>query len=108
MKLLFTCVPGFGHFHPLVPLASAAESAGHDVAFTTAERFCRRVVEPAGFRWFAAGLSPMVVHEQTLKRPAVAGLADGEVWRFGAHMFAEVAAPAKVAELVGILSLIHI
>ena len=103
MRILFTCVPGFGHFHPLVPLASAAEDAGHEVAFTTAERFCRRVVEPAGFRWFAAGLSPMVVHEQTLGLPAVAGLADGEVWRFGAHMFAEVAAPAKVAELVGII-----
>ena len=103
MRVLFTCIPGFGHFHPLVPLASAAEDAGHEVAFTTAERFCRRVVEPAGFRWFGAGLSPMVVHEQTLELPAVAGLADGEVWRFGAHMFAEVAAPAKVAELVGII-----
>lgn len=103
MRALFTCVPGFGHFHPMAPLASALVAAGHQVAFATAERFCRRVIEPAGFGWFAAGLSPMVVHEQTLELPHVADLAADQVWRFGAHMFAEVAAPAKVGDLVGII-----
>ncbi len=71
MRVLCTCVPGFGHFHPMVPLAQALVRAGHEVAFATAERFCRRVVEPAGFPTFPAGLSPMVVHEQTMALPGV-------------------------------------
>ncbi len=101
MRVLCTCVPGFGHFHPMVPLAQALVRAGHEVAFATAERFCRRVVEPAGFPTFPAGLSPMVVHEQTMALPGVGDPTEHELWRFGARMFAEVAAPAKVADLVG-------
>lgn len=101
MKVLSTCVPGFGHFHPMVPLAQALVDAGHEVAFATAERFCRRVVEPAGFTAFAAGLSPIVAHERTLERYEApeADAGEAEVWRFGARMFAGVAAPAKVADL---------
>ena len=100
MRVLFTCVPGFGHFHPMVPLAKALVGAGHEVAFSTAERFCRRVVEPAGFVAFGAGLSPHVVHEKTLALEGGADPAEDDLWRFGARMFAEVAAPAKVADLV--------
>lgn len=85
----------------MVPLAQALIRAGHEVAFATAERFCRRVVEPAGFPSFPAGLSPMVVHERTMALPGVGDPAEHELWRFGARMFAEVAAPAKVADLVG-------
>ncbi len=110
MKVLFTSVPGFGHFHPMVPLAQAVLRAGHQVAFATAERFCRRVIEPAGFLAFPAGLSPLVVHERTMELPGVADGSGGagapgedEVWRFGARMFAEVAAPAKVADLVEVI-----
>lgn len=102
MRALFTCVPGFGHFHPMVPLAQALATAGHEVAFATAPRFCQRVVEPAGFTAFAAGLSPLEVHQRTLERPGVAELDESDVWRFGAHMFAGVAAPAKVDDLVAV------
>jgi UDP:flavonoid glycosyltransferase YjiC (YdhE family) len=35
VRILFSCLPGIGHFHPLVPLARAAQRAGHDVAFVT-------------------------------------------------------------------------
>jgi UDP:flavonoid glycosyltransferase YjiC (YdhE family) len=31
MRVLFTSLPGAGHFHPVVPVALALESAGHDV-----------------------------------------------------------------------------
>ncbi|MDQ6946628.1 MAG: DUF1205 domain-containing protein [Actinomycetota bacterium] len=87
----------------MVPLAQAAAAAGHDVAFATAERFCRRVIEPAGFLAFPAGLSPLVVEDQTNHLPEVATLDPDDVWAFGAHMFAQVAAPAKVGDLVRIL-----
>ncbi|GAA2586383.1 glycosyltransferase [Winogradskya consettensis] len=35
MRILFTAVPAFGHVLPLLPLAKAARSAGHEVALQT-------------------------------------------------------------------------
>jgi len=103
MKVLCTCVPGFGHFHPMVPLAQAMRRAGHDIAFATAERFCRRVVEPSGFSAFGAGMSPPAAFEQTIKLFGGSEPSEEELWRFGARMFAEVAAPAKVGDLVRVI-----
>jgi UDP:flavonoid glycosyltransferase YjiC (YdhE family) len=87
----------------MVPLAKALRLRGHEVAFATAERFCRRVIEPAGFSAFPAGLSPPAVEEETNRRLALAGLPAGDEWSYGAHMFAAVAAPAKVPDLVRIV-----
>lgn len=54
MRVLFTCAPASGHFHPLVPFARALADAGHEVAFATPAPFASSV-EGAGFRHFAAG-----------------------------------------------------
>ena len=54
MRFLFTCVPGLGHFHPLVPLAGVLVEAGHDVAFATAPVFADAVTR-AGFEAIPAG-----------------------------------------------------
>lgn len=97
MRVLCTCVPGYGHFHPMVPLARALQAAGHDVAFVTAERFCPRVTA-AGFVAFPAGLNPSPMVER-----AVQSFAGDDAWRFGAHMFAGVAAPAKLPELLTVV-----
>jgi hypothetical protein len=35
MNVLFTCVVGCGHFHPMVPLALALRDAGHTVVVAT-------------------------------------------------------------------------
>lgn len=98
MRALFSCLPGLGHFHPMVPLAQAWAGAGHHVAFATAARFCERVVRPAGFEALPAGLSPMEVEDQMgpeTGSPDAAGA--------GARMFAGVAGPAKVSDLVGVI-----
>jgi len=87
----------------MVPLAQALRRAGHEVAFATAERFCRRVVEPSGFRAFPAGWSPPAVYERTMELQGGAEPAEDDMWRFGARMFAEVAAPAKVGDLVRVV-----
>ncbi|MEO8437450.1 MAG: glycosyltransferase, partial [Chloroflexota bacterium] len=55
VRVLFTCIIGFGHFYPLVPLARAFEKAGHEVAFATDPGFCGSVAE-TGFTAFPAGL----------------------------------------------------
>jgi len=103
MRALFSSMPGFGHFHPMVPLAQAWQGAGHEVAFATAERFCHRVIEPAGFLAFPAGPSPRVFDELARELPEVASMAQPDPWRFGAHMFARVAAPLKIDDLLGII-----
>jgi UDP:flavonoid glycosyltransferase YjiC (YdhE family) len=97
MRVLCTCVPGYGHFHPMVPLARALQHAGHEVAFVTAERFCARVVA-AGFTAFPAGLNPGDMSQRALQ-----SFAGEDPWRFGAHMFASVAAPAKLARLRAVI-----
>lgn len=35
MRILFTCNPLFGHLNPMLPLACAAQAAGHDVVVAT-------------------------------------------------------------------------
>ena len=96
MRVLCTCVPGFGHFHPMVPIARALEAAGHEVAFATEARFCSRV-ERAGFRAFPAGLGPGIVAQRALAVPGAPELAPEEL---GARMFAGIAGPAKVPDLL--------
>jgi MGT family glycosyltransferase len=54
MRVLFTTLPGYGSFQPLVPVARALIEAGHEVAFAASAAFCPVIVR-AGFRCFAAG-----------------------------------------------------
>ncbi|CAN5601795.1 glycosyltransferase [soil metagenome] len=52
MRILFTFIGGLGHFHPLAPVARAAEAAGHEVAVAGSGRLVAEVAA-AGFRTFA-------------------------------------------------------
>jgi UDP:flavonoid glycosyltransferase YjiC (YdhE family) len=54
MRILFTFAGGSGHLDPLVPLARAAEAAGHTVAFVGRPWMVPKV-EALGFQAFAAG-----------------------------------------------------
>ena len=47
MKVLCTCLPGYGHFLPMAPLAEAMAAAGHEVAFATAAEFLPQIEAPA-------------------------------------------------------------
>lgn len=53
-RFLFCTTPGYGHFHPLVPVAQALQAAGHEVAFA-ARGFVKGRIEQAGFRFFEMG-----------------------------------------------------
>jgi UDP:flavonoid glycosyltransferase YjiC (YdhE family) len=57
MKILVTSVPGMGHVHPLVPLVSGLQRAGHDVVWATAPEAQARI-ESYGFRALPSGLAP--------------------------------------------------
>ena len=54
MRMLFSCLGGYGTLHPLSLLALAAQKAGHEVAFAT-EGEKRSTLQKLGFRWFAVG-----------------------------------------------------
>jgi UDP:flavonoid glycosyltransferase YjiC (YdhE family) len=51
VRILFTFIGGTGHFHPLVPIAHAAQAAGHDVAVAGSGGTVESI-EAAGFRAF--------------------------------------------------------
>jgi UDP:flavonoid glycosyltransferase YjiC (YdhE family) len=55
MNVLVTCVVGYGHFHPMVPLALALKAAGHEVVVAADPSFCP-YVEEVGFEAHPAGL----------------------------------------------------
>ncbi len=56
MRVLSTCLPGHGHFNPMVAVARALTAAGHEVAFATAADFCPHI-EQTGFAAFPTGLA---------------------------------------------------
>ena len=56
MRVLFTANPGFGHVHPMMPLAQALAARGHDVRWAVAPEACGRI-EAAGFATFPAGIA---------------------------------------------------
>lgn len=89
----------------MVPLARAAEQAGHELAFATAAEFCGQV-EQAGFVALPAGLSLPEQLEQSARRfPEQHAMAPGKE-RFEAfvpRMLGGVAAPARAADLAPII-----
>ena len=54
MRVLITAQAGYGHFVPLIPLATALRAAGHDVWFGTSER-CRDGLAAHGLELDACG-----------------------------------------------------
>jgi UDP:flavonoid glycosyltransferase YjiC (YdhE family) len=100
--VLFSCLPGYGHFNRLVPLARAFGRAGHPVAFATAAAFGPRVAA-AGFDFFPTGLSMAdQLDGARLAYPTPFALPPGQA-RFEAFvpaMLAGVAAPARAADLI--------
>ena len=54
MRVLFTTIPGYGHFHPLVPFARALADAGHELAVATHAASASAVAH-SGFRHVPAG-----------------------------------------------------
>ena len=55
MRILFSCFPGYGHLHPLLPLARAAQRAGHEVVIATGPGMAGRAAA-FGFETWAVGL----------------------------------------------------
>ncbi len=104
MRVLCTCLPWLGHFHPMVPLARALVGAGHEVAFATAAAFCP-AIEQAGFTAYPAGMSlPAQLEEARRRFPEEAARFGQERFvQFVPRMLAGVAAPSRLSELVAVV-----
>lgn len=98
MRVLFTTHPAYGHFHPLVPVARALRDSGHEVAVATSDRFTA-VVERAGFRAIAAGLSWLESEDSSLPeelRPSP----DLSLDEFFAHKFVGAVAEPLARDVI--------
>ena len=79
VRILFTSTPGYGHVLPMLPLARAGCSSGHQVRWATGPDACR-VVRAAGIDATEAGLTDAEVAPMRAEaRRAAAGLAPEDV-----------------------------
>ncbi len=104
MKVVCTCLPGYGHFYPIALLATALRQAGHEVVIATAKDFCPHI-EEAGFDAFPAGISLRRQLEQANASIPQAALPPGKdrFVAFVPRMLAAVAAPPRAADLAALL-----
>jgi UDP:flavonoid glycosyltransferase YjiC (YdhE family) len=71
MRILFTFIGGSGHFRPLIPVARAAQAAGHTVAVAGAGGRCPEIAA-AGFTAFATSeprRRPEATDRKTVQAP---------------------------------------
>jgi UDP:flavonoid glycosyltransferase YjiC (YdhE family) len=100
MRVLFGSGPGLGHLLPLLPLASAARDAGHDVVVATGAGLAP-ILGSAGFAHLAVG--PATLGEAMAPFPELADLVGAERVRFMIrHVFGQVVAEAMAS---GVLAL---
>lgn len=104
MRVVCTCLPGYGHFIPIAPLASALVDSGHEVVIATAADFCPQI-EQAGFDTFPAGLSLRAQLERANASIPEGALPHGKqrFTTFVPKMLAGVAAPPRAADLAELL-----
>jgi UDP:flavonoid glycosyltransferase YjiC (YdhE family) len=100
MRILCSAVALEGHVTPLVPIATALVSAGHEVRFATGPDLHTRVRQH-GLTPVTAGPSGAEAFAFSERSPLLAKLAPNER---GAATFTQVVAPAKLPELERILA----
>lgn len=105
MKVLFTCVAGLGHLHPMVPLARALRGAGHEIAVAADPGLCR-YVEQLGFEAYPAGLDQSVARARFLEEvPAFADVPiEDRMPLQGSVMFGRIRVPLMLTDLASILA----
>ncbi|HEY5848607.1 MAG TPA: glycosyltransferase [Microlunatus sp.] len=102
-RWLFCGLPAYGHLWPLLPLAAAARTAGHEVVFATGSTYVP-VLEAQGFPARAAGAGPLEVAREIFAGP-VPRMADGGPNRAAqAELFLDALPRRNAPELLSVLS----
>lgn len=104
VRFLFTCVALEGHYRPLLPLARALRTAGHEVAFATAASMESRV-SADGFDLHPAGISELEFRTRLRPHLADAAKIEPDQRRVVAFTlrFARIQAPPKAEQLAEIV-----
>ena len=97
MRALISCTPGLGHLHPVVPLAEALRSAGHDVAFATSAPFAA-TVEELGFDAFPVGPDWLEIHADDVLPGFLSTTPDQHI-----RLFADIAGRGTTDDLAGVI-----
>ena len=103
-RILFTCRPLAGHFDPLLPLAEAARTSGHEVAFASGEPVVGRARQQR-FTAFEAGPADTFRAEWTPRFPGFTALVgDAQRTFFFTHIFADLELAPRAVDLEAIMS----
>jgi UDP:flavonoid glycosyltransferase YjiC (YdhE family) len=89
MRILLTAFPGYGHVYPILPMARAAQRAGHDVVIATGPNLTAMVAQ-FGLTTWQVGTTGKESEAQVIESSANWGALDPEqrMPRFFADMFA--------------------
>lgn len=98
MRLLFSSHGAYGHFHPIAPLALAAQERGHDVVVATGPDLVDWIAS-CGLRAEPAGRS----NDEVSARLSALPIEDPGLAMF--HRFSTVAVPLTLADLLGLAAL---
>jgi MGT family glycosyltransferase len=101
MRVLLTVQPSSGHLHPLVPVARALSSAGHDVAVCSSPSF-RKEVEAFGLTHIDAGLDWITSDHSTWGAFPPMPPPGPEFAAFVVTVFADITASRMVPDLLEI------
>ena len=104
MKVVITCVPAAGHFHPLLPLAHALVDAGDDVVVSSGPSICAQA-ERLGFDTAPVGAElrdwQATLGGRMLRGSPGDGLPPDRILPyFYPRLFGEIGAPDMAADLV--------
>ena len=107
MRVLFACRPLAGHFDPLLPLARAAQAAGHAVAFATGDPAVGRA-RAGGFEAFPAGPAESFRAEWAPRFPGFTDLV-GDAMRefFFTEIFANLELVPRAIDLESVIAAWH-
>ena len=99
MRVLVSAVPAIGHIVPLLDLAQALQSAGHEVRFATNKELHRLIIA-AGLQPVEAGMSVAEMREERLRRWPETERQPASKW--ATRMWAQIMAPSILQDLLAI------
>src|ERR1700754_2123849 len=102
VKVLFSAWPGYGHLLPMVPLARAAERAGHQVLVTTGPELAD-VTRGFGLDFQPTGMTADEVYAEARTDVSVDTLPPGQRMAFAARY---VFGPGALSRAIDLLDIV--
>jgi UDP:flavonoid glycosyltransferase YjiC (YdhE family) len=101
VRVLVSAVPAVGHVVPLLDLAQAMQSAGHEVRFATNAE-CHHLVAAAGLRPVDAGMGSVAMRDERRRRWPETDRQPASQW--ATRMWAQIMAPSTLQDLLPIVA----